>query len=1132
VRRIVAPTALLAALTVVVPAAADLRPIRRDYGELQIPRLRAGVAQVPKGHARGRIRVIVQLRQPPLARWSRDLSGTPRPRKLSVASASSRAYLAQLTQAQTAAVTQLRRAIPEATVSRRYRIVLNGFAVELPVTSLPKLVQLELAYRVSPNLRYTLALNDSPAVIDATEFRAATGTGGDGVKIGVVDDGVDPTNPFFTPTGFQYPAGFPRGGTKWTTPKVIVARVFPGPGSGRRGRLAVDPNASFHGMHVAGIAAGVTGTVAPEGEDHPRVEALSGVAPRAWIGNYRVFTVPTPVGNVANTAEIVAAFEAAVRDGMDVINFSGGGAESEPVNDALLEAAQNVSAAGVIPVIAAGNDRDDFGFGTVGSPGTAPDALSVAAASNTQVFSPALRVTAVGAPASLSLVPFRPAVGDETPRSWATTDQTLVDVGTIVGTDGRPVDRLLCGPPGAPNSGLTNLPPGSLQGQIALASRGVCTFLSKSRRAREAGAAGLVLVDNRSGEANTIPLELRVPAGMIADLDGARLRSFLASSGGRTTVRIGADTERIETGRGAVVTSFSSGGPSAFRHDLKPDVAAPGGQILSATGARFGGPFAVFDGTSMAAPHAAGSAALLVQRHPLWNARQVKSALVATASPAWADTAQSVEAPVTLAGSGLIDVDAADDPRVFTDPVSFSFRDLNANAGPQTRPRVVRVEDAGNGAGTWQVQVRVQAATHGASVDVPPIVQIAPGGDAHLTAVARTAPDAAEGENYGFVVLRKDGVERRIPYFFLVKRPGLERVPARPLRAVQQGDTVNGDSHANVYRYPGWPFGPPPAYGSGPPMVQDGAEDLYVTHLDKPSANFGAAILISTDGSVIDPWVLGSRDENDVQGQAGTPVNVNNLTFGFGADISAAGASLPTPGDYYVAVDSGRDEFSDRRLAGQYVLYSWVNDVTPPLILPITTRVAAGRPTLAVRVIDGLFRQESGVDPLSLAIGYRSVLVGAAAYDPFSGIAVFPLPAQAPRLRGGTTRAVVIASDIQEAKNVASLSDEVLPNTSVVGIELEVVRGPAVTWLAPERRECVQGRARLVVTASSTAPVRSVRFFDGREQIAADRRGAAGLYVTDWNTRREARGRHLLRAVVTDARGRTAAAERVVRVCR
>src|SRR5205085_980732 len=139
----------------------------------------------------------------------------------------------------------------------------------------------------------------------------------------------------------------------------------------------------------------------------------------------------TPIGHVANTPEIIAAFEAAVVDGMDVINFSGGGPQADPANDAMVEAIHNVAAAGVVPVIAAGNDRDDFGTGSAGSPGTAPDAISVAATSNTHVFAPALDVTAPNAPDVVKNIPFLGANGERTPSGWTSTDQTLVDVGSI-----------------------------------------------------------------------------------------------------------------------------------------------------------------------------------------------------------------------------------------------------------------------------------------------------------------------------------------------------------------------------------------------------------------------------------------------------------------------------------------------------------------------------------------------------------------------------------------------------------------------------------------------------------------------------------------------------------------------------
>src|SRR6266536_4014704 len=451
-----------AALLSAGSAAASLEPLPRTYGGLTIPRVTAVTAHIPP-RAR-RTRVIVTLCLPPLAqtdlarRFSSPAGAT---RKLNVASASSRRYLARLDAAQRRAIGILGREIPEARVSSRFRIVLDGFK-------------------------------------------------GDGVKVAVVDDGIDERNPFFVGSGLAVPAGFPKGNSDFTNEKVIVARSFPGPGSGPEGRLPLDPRVSFHGTHVAGIIAGNENTTAPDstviaeertaqvclraaGGCIPRVTGLSGVAPRAWLGNYRVFSVKDPLTQtdccVANTPEIAAAFEAAVADGMDVINFSGGGTQADPASDALIAAVANVAKAGVVPVISAGNDRDLFGFGTVGSPSTAPDAISVAAVTNAHVFTPALSVLSPAVP-SLRQIPYVAAPGITLP-AWGTDNQTLVDVGAIVGTNGHPVDRTLC---------ADTLPANSLVNLIALVSSGGCRFETKGSRAAAAGAEGGVGVDNHLGE--------------------------------------------------------------------------------------------------------------------------------------------------------------------------------------------------------------------------------------------------------------------------------------------------------------------------------------------------------------------------------------------------------------------------------------------------------------------------------------------------------------------------------------------------------------------------------------------------------------------------------------------------------
>ena len=1111
-----------AALVAAASAAARPVPVRHDG-----PVVRAGTIPL-LGPANARVRVIVDLPLPPLAaRYGRGLYGSAARRKLDMGSTATRAYLRRVDAEQTRVAAELRRALPQARIGRRFRIVLDSLTVSLPAAELPRLVADRSVTRVYPSVRYTLALDRSPSIIGADVLRQTAGADGTGMKIAVVDDGIDETNPFFDAAGFSYPAGFPRGGRKWVTPKVIVAKVFPGPDAGRPGRLAVDPNSSFHGTHVAGIAAGDAGTTAPAGSDHPKVTGLSGVAPRAWLGNYRVFTVPTPIGHVADTPEIVAAFEAAVSDGMDVINFSGGGPQIDPANDALIEAVHNVAAAGVVPVIAAGNDRDDFGTGSAGSPGTAPDAISVAAVSNTHVFAPALDVTQTGAPASLHGIPFVGANGASAPAGWASNDNTLVDAGSVVGTDGKPVERHLCGSAkdlADPHTGT--LPARSLASEIVLVQRGLCPFVEKAQQAKEAGAIGIVIADNRPGEANGIPTRLALPGGMISDRDGAALVGWLSAHGGRTTIRVGHSPLELETGRSGIVTSFSSAGPTAFGHDLKPDVSAPGGQILSSTLPNTSASrFAVFDGTSMATPHVTGAAALLLELHPGWTPAEVKSALVSTAGPAWGDSARTQEAPVTLEGGGLVALPRAADPKLFTDPSSLSFEDLHVLAGADSKGLLVRLTDAGGGAGTWRVELEPQSATAGTSVDVPGTIAVPPGGEADLPVVVHAAAGAAQGEDYGFVVLTDGTATRRVPYLFFVDRPALAGVPATPLKRTQTGDTRSGVDRVQAYRYPVAPFGNAP---DSPPMVEDGKERVYVVSVNRPAANAGVSVVESTPGSRIDPFYLGAEDESTVQGFAGTPVDVNALTYDYLSPVSAAGSSFPRQERFYVVVDSGRDRFTNRSLAGRYVLRSWIDDVTPPRIALLSTRVTAGRPTIAIRTTDA----QSGVDPQSLTLGFKGVLVASSTYDARTGIATFGLPSSSPPLRPGRTTIRVISSDFQEAKNVDTVGTAIMPNTRTISATLTVVAGAAVDWVRPAAGACLSPPEQVfAVAASAPGGVRTVRFtVDGRHSVAAARSGV--LWEGTVATRGLRRGPHVLTAVVVGRHGAAASARRNVRVCR
>jgi len=277
---------------------------------------------------------------------------------------------------QTRFAAALHAAVPSASIHWRYRIVLDGAAVVVPRGAIPLLRALPGVTSVDEGASYPVAVIRPSAIAKAAAtWQTGLANQGDGIKIAIIDDGVDQTHPYFSAAGYTMPPGFPRGQSAYTTAKVIVARAFAPAGTTWKYALKpFDPIESGHATHVAGIAAGNAGTIAAGGT------IVSGIAPRAYIGNYKALSVPTPgVGLDGNAAELVAAIEAAVKDGMDVINLSIGEPEVEPTRDLVATALDGAAAAGVIPVVAAGNDNDDFGRGSVTSPGTADKAITVAA---------------------------------------------------------------------------------------------------------------------------------------------------------------------------------------------------------------------------------------------------------------------------------------------------------------------------------------------------------------------------------------------------------------------------------------------------------------------------------------------------------------------------------------------------------------------------------------------------------------------------------------------------------------------------------------------------------------------------------------------------------------------------------
>ena len=324
--------------------------------------LATGSARAEQARERDLVEVVVSLSQKPLATTSWRAGRQLQTRTLE--------------SAQARVARRIETTLPGAQIRWRYRLVTNGMALVVPRSQLGRLASLPGVDTVFPSVRYRPQLDRSPAQIGAPALWGSGLTNaGQGLKIGIIDEGIDQTHAFFSPAGYTMPPGFPKGQTAYTNAKVIVARAFP-PASPtwKHASKPFDPEFSSHGTHVAGIAAGNPNTVA-EGV------RISGVAPRAYLGNYKALTIPTDadVGLDGNSPELVAAIEAAVADGMDVINMSLGEPEIEPSRDIVVKALGAAARAGVVPVVSAGNDFDEFGRGSVGSPGAAAEAITVGA---------------------------------------------------------------------------------------------------------------------------------------------------------------------------------------------------------------------------------------------------------------------------------------------------------------------------------------------------------------------------------------------------------------------------------------------------------------------------------------------------------------------------------------------------------------------------------------------------------------------------------------------------------------------------------------------------------------------------------------------------------------------------------
>jgi minor extracellular serine protease Vpr len=598
---------------------------------------------------------IVQLNGDPLSTYVK--TKPPRGKKIDFSSSTVKNYRAQLASLRNDFKQWLRANAPSAKVVGEYDISLNAVAVQLNGTPLGTVASAPGVKSAQYEGLYRPAIADPDlALINAVQAWAqggGAGNAGAGVKVAIVDTGIDVTHPCFSDAG--YASQSKQGDPSLTNNKVIVAKVFNNK-AGNKGYTAAA--VQDHGTHVSGtVACNADTPVTVAGVTLPY--AMSGVAPRALLGNYNVF--PGDVTN-ARSEDILNALEAAYADGFDVANMSLGG-NSHGVQDLLMDAVNDLDQANMVVAVAAGNSGP--GHFTVESPGAAARALT-AGASTVPHF--------VGAPVTVGASTYGAAAGD-----FATVSSDLTaPLGVVLGGTSAT---------GTLNTACSALAAGSLTGKIALISRGTCTFSAKISNAQNAGALAVLVVNNVAGDPTAMaqdgtPNQPTVPAYMLSLAD----RSALIAAAGQTAT-IGAAKQYFLTSNANIMAGFSSQGPTDVDFRVKPDVVAPGVNVVSSIPHQFCATppcFAFFQGTSMATPHLAGSAAVVRGQHPDWSAADVRSAIVNTATQGVLkdfQTGLSLVADPNIVGAGLENLFAAVGASVGIDPVSVSFGAVPRGSG-------------------------------------------------------------------------------------------------------------------------------------------------------------------------------------------------------------------------------------------------------------------------------------------------------------------------------------------------------------------------------------------------------------------------------------------------------------------
>ena len=623
--------------------------------------------------------------------------------------------------------------------------------------------------RVEPsrNLDFTL-----DSVSDVLQLRAArarpdgTTATGAGIKIAIIDSGLDFDHPAFQDPTLASVEGYPKAAPElleYANSKVLAVRSYVHLQNSKEPATSnpddqTPVDFSGHGTAVAMIAGGKRINT-PAG-------LIQGIAPKAYLGVYKVGGTPG-ISPGPSSQSVIAAIDDAVSDGMDVLNLSVGQVAMHPWDvfgdgcsevphtacDLVALAAQSaVADFGRVVVAAAGNDGQTGGQShparnTVASPGFAPDVISVAATSNSRRFEQRVRAAGASYPA---LSGTGPSPGPQLTATAALAEQFG--------------DRQGCAP----------YAPGALADRIVVVEFGGCWTVDKVEAADAAGAAGLIVFhSDPTGDLMQMGglEDTDIPAYFISAEDGAALASRLGSDPPQplaVTLDATRVTRRVDWNQ---VAPFSSRGPTPGLL-LKPDIAAPGAAVFAVAGRTPGttrGGYQQVQGTSFSAATVSGAAALVWQLHPDWTAREVASALINTASTAVREDGEI--ARVGSVGSGLLSFESAFEPIATVVPANIGFGRFTGETLPESRD--VTITNRSAVSQQYRIEVVQRDADDNAGVSVngsaETTFQLQPGQQMVLS-VALGGAMPASGSYEGHLRVTRQGSdgELRVPYLYVV----------------------------------------------------------------------------------------------------------------------------------------------------------------------------------------------------------------------------------------------------------------------------------------------------------------------------------------------------------------------------